>query len=217
MRPLDDELRAVLSSRADSFPLVPDPIAGIEQRARRMQRNRIAVAVVGTALAVSAVVVAVPTLTSGGSTDSLPTVATTPTPEASTVASPYALDPQMPWNYRGDSSMYDDGSFATFQRAWANRHPGSELLPLFGRVAEPSAQFELVFVGRDDSRGEMRWGVVQSSGAGPEFLLDIPLRGGTTALPAALPGDEVARLLVTAPPSWPRSSTTRRAPVRGWT
>lgn len=201
MKPLDDELRAVLSSRADSLPLVSDPIAGIERRARRMRRNRVAASIAGTALAVTVVAVAVPALTTGGSTESLPTVATSTTPEPSAVAaSPYALDPARPWGYRGDSSMYDDGSFATFQREWAVRHPGSQLLPLLGQVYEPSAAFELVFVGRNDSTGEARWGVVQSSESGPEFLLDEPLEDGTTALPAALPGDEVARLLVTAAP-----------------
>jgi hypothetical protein len=42
--------------------------------------------------------------------------------------------------------------------------------------------------------------VAQSSESGPEFLWDAELAPGTVALAAALPGDEVARLLVVASP-----------------
>jgi hypothetical protein len=45
---------------------------------------------------------------------------------------------------------------------------------------------------------QARWGVVQAGHAAPEFPVDEPLEPGTAALPAALPGDEVARLMVVA-------------------
>ncbi len=63
---------------------------------------------------------------------------------------------------------------------------------------EPSGRSELVFVatvGRED-----RWGLVRSSESGPEFVVDEPLQEPTLALAAALPGDEVARLVVVASP-----------------
>lgn len=203
MKPLDDELRALLSSRADSVPLVPDPIVGIERRARRIRRNRVAASIAGTALTVTAIAVAVPALTPG-STESLPTVANTPTPDASPVASQYALDPANPWPYRGvPQEQLGTGSVATIEREYAVLRGVPEgsvrLTPLFGQVYEPSQRVEVVFVAEVD--GETRWGVAQSSEAGPEFVHDAALlESDRLGLAVALAGDVAARLLVVAAP-----------------
>ena len=69
MSPLGDELRSALSARAATVAPSPDPLAGIEQRARRIRRNRTTAAALGAALAVSVIAVGVPVLasSSGGS------------------------------------------------------------------------------------------------------------------------------------------------------
>lgn len=48
MSPIDDELRTALQRRATAVPPSPDPLAGIERRAGRMRRNRVAVSVAGS-------------------------------------------------------------------------------------------------------------------------------------------------------------------------
>ena len=65
MTPIDDELRNLLHARADVLTPSADPLGGVERRARRMRRNRVAASVAGAALAVSAVAVAIPLLQSG--------------------------------------------------------------------------------------------------------------------------------------------------------
>ena len=62
MAPLDDELRTTLRARAATVAPSPDPLAGIERRARGIRRHRIAASVAGAALAVSAVAVSVTAL-----------------------------------------------------------------------------------------------------------------------------------------------------------
>ena len=107
MTPIDDELRSLLHKRADRVASPPDPMAGIESRARRMRRNRVAASVAGAALAVAAIAVAVPSLVPGHDRDR-DTVATTPTPTAPAVAPTYGpneLDPANPWAYRGDATL----------------------------------------------------------------------------------------------------------------
>lgn len=64
MTPLDQELRTALAARAAAVDPSPDPLAGIETRARGLRRRRLLTAVVGAALAVTAVAVAVPALNS---------------------------------------------------------------------------------------------------------------------------------------------------------
>lgn len=200
---LDEELRAALSTRAATLTPSPDPLAGIERRARSLHRRRVAAAVTSTALAVLAVA-GVGSVLLPDSTGRSSEVATTPTPDASPSVAPSvapsvpsALDPDRPWAYRG--TPVDRGTLDTFGRDWAARHPGSELVPLFGQVYAPSQRLEVVFVGRGADAD--RWGVVTSSEAGSDFVLDVPLPAGSRSLAAALPGDEgTARLLVVAAP-----------------
>ena len=62
MSPLDDELHDALHGRAATIVPPPDPMAGIERRAKGIRRRRLAASVAGGALALSAVAVAVPAL-----------------------------------------------------------------------------------------------------------------------------------------------------------
>lgn len=60
MTPIDDELRTALHRRAAAVAPPADPLSGVERRAARIRRRRMASAVAGTALAVVTAAVAVP-------------------------------------------------------------------------------------------------------------------------------------------------------------
>ena len=204
MSPIDDELRAALHDRARVVNPSPDPLAGIEARARRIQRNRVGAAVAGSALAVALVAAVVPAVQSATTTQpDLPRVASAePRLSQAPDSSAYALDPQDPWDYRGiPVEQLGQGTVETVEREYATKRRARtvRLTPLFGQVYEPSQQVELVFLAEVD--GTFRWGVAQSSEGGPEFLWDEELPSPALALAAALPGDEAPRLLVVAAPS----------------
>ncbi len=195
---LDEELREALSRRARSLDPAPDPLAGIERRARGIRRRRAAAAVTSTALAVLAVVGAGSLLGPDGPGRKPGEVATSaaPTPAATPSAYPAALDLADPWPYRGDRAVIADRDGLT--RAWSDSHPGTtSVVPLFGQVWEPSGQPEVVVLARGTSD---RWGVLTGSEAGWQVAVDQPLTGETLLLVAPLPGDETARLLVVAAP-----------------
>lgn len=164
-------------------------------------------AVAAAALAVAAIALVVPALSLAAGPDLVPppisTVAPTPTPSLTSEASPYALDPSDPWPYRGDPAVAVQGDLDAYEVEWAVPHgvlvDDVELAPLFGQVYEPAATPELVYLVRQ-APGASWWGVARAGESGPELLVDEPLDTAATALPAALPGDEVARLLVTAAP-----------------
>ena len=208
MTPIDDELRNLFHSRADVLSPAPDPLHGIEQRARRMRRNRIAASVAGSALAVSALAIAATAvLPDRGGDDGVQYAGPRPSasapasvqPSPSAVLDAAALDPQNPWAYRGDPKLLGNGTLDTIKREWAIKHPGTTLTPLYGYVYEPSAAVEIAFV--STSQGSDRWGIAVATESGPEFVHDQALTFGAKVLMAALPGDEVARLLVIAAPS----------------
>ena len=213
MSPIDDELRTALQRRATVVAPSPDPLAGIERRAVRMRRNRVAASVAGSVLAVAAVATAVPLLTGSSAPDAPPVAVTRPTAEPTAEPSPvvpttsYALDPAAPWAYRGTPlAELGQGFVETATREYATRRGVAEdavtLTPLWGQVDEPSGQAELVFVATVD--GQQRWGVARGGEAGPELLVDEPLPDPALALAAALPGDEVPRVVVvTAPEARP--------------
>lgn len=190
MTPLDDELRRTLSERASLVAPSADPLAGVEARASRIRRRRMAAAVAGAAAAVAAVALAVPSLVSDDSATKPPQFATS-TPTAR--SGPADLSE---WEYRGND--IPAATLEAYRAAWNVRHPGfSSFVPLFGQVYEPSAQQEVVFVTTGpDGR---RVGVVRSTERDPEFVYDEPL-GTLRELAFVLPGDEVARILVVAPP-----------------
>jgi hypothetical protein len=201
MSPLDDELRAAFRARARTLEPAPDPLAGIERRARSLQRRRVATSVAGTALAVSVLAVGVPAVVTGVVPDRDGVTATRP-PAPSPSSRPFELDPASPWPYRGTADL-GQRFLETAQREWQVRHPGSELVPLFGQVDEPSGRSLLVFLGRGDAQAAdgLRWGVVTDGEGGPEFVHDVDLfPSDRLGLAVALPGDEAPRLLVVAAP-----------------
>jgi hypothetical protein len=193
MSPLDDQLRSAMHGRADVLAPSPDPLAGIESRARGMRRRRVAASVTGAALAVAAAALVVPSLSTG------------PGPKPAQVASDKptalgadALDPAHPWAFRGKALTA--GTAAHVQDEWRLRHAGSTLTPLYAQVHEPSAQEEAVFVASGGAGGD-RYGFVRGSGSGAEFVHDAPLATGTKVLAFAVAGDEaVPRLVVVAAP-----------------
>lgn len=212
MSPLDDELRTALHRRAGALAPSPDPLAGVERRAGRMRRRRTAASIVGSALAVAAVALAVPVLSPSPdepaprvARSTAPTAEPTPGTTAVVTAPPYALDLDDPWPYRGAplEQLGGQGTVDDVARQVAARHGVGvtqvRLRPLYGQRYEPSAAVELVWVAA--VAGEDRWGVAVSSESGPELRVDELLPSPARALAAALPGDEVARLLVVAAPA----------------
>ncbi|MCA1711457.1 MAG: hypothetical protein LC789_07395 [Actinobacteria bacterium] len=103
MTPIDDELRSMLVSRADVLAPAADPLAGIERRANRMRRNRLAASVAGTALAVSAIAVAVPTLLPDSGRRA-PQVAASTEPSAEPTVVPATRVPATDWPARGNAT-----------------------------------------------------------------------------------------------------------------
>jgi hypothetical protein len=200
MSPIDDELRTALRGRAHTVQPVPDPLAGIERRARTLRRNRAAAAVAGSALAIGALAVGVPAVLSTV-TPAPATTFASPTAAPVPGVSPYALDPQAPWAYRGDEAVLGDGSRETYAREYAVAKGVAEdqvrFVPLYGLRDEPTGADVLVFLAELPG-GEVRWGVVRSGEGGPELAGDTVLEPGTTALPVGLASDEVRRLLVVA-------------------
>ena len=221
MSPIDDELRATLHGRAAVLAPSPDPLAGIERRARQMRRTRTTAAVLGSALAVAAISLAVPALSptaaprvtgpaapltpSGGPTiptpsgpPILPSVAPVPPPPVA------ILDLESPWPYRGSPAL-DPQDLATFTREWATtvgaRADEVVFIPLYGEVHEPSQQFRFVYAAIVRASQTMEYGLALSTEAGPAFRSRAPLARGTFALVVPVPGDgEFLSLLVVAAP-----------------
>lgn len=199
MSPIDQDVRDVLASRAATVAPLADPMRGVERRAARFRRTR-RIAVAGSVLGVVAVAtVAAPALRRSPVAIT-PVTSASPSPSASPVAqaSPFALDPGNPWPYRGDPRLAaGTGAYAT---AWAAKHGTTAdrvtWTPLFGQAYEPSDHDEVVYVAT--LAGEAFYGVVVGAGAGPRFVVDVPLARETTVLLIPLAGDEVPRLLVLA-------------------
>lgn len=194
MSPLDDELRATLRSRADVLTPSPDPLAGIESRAHGIRRRRTIASVVGAAMAVAVIAVAVPSVLPS-KTANPRDFATTP-PSASPVAVSYDLDPAKPWAARG--TALPAATLDRFQRDWATKHPGTTLTVLFSQVYEPSQRGEVVFV--SDGPAGARYGFVSGTATSSLFLYDEMLTDATKVLAFSVPGDEVFRLVAVAAP-----------------
>ena len=213
MSPIDDELRAALHGRAAVLAPSPDPLAGIERRARRMRRNRAATAVAGSVLAVAAIALAVPALspeaaprvsTPAASTPASPSPSEAPSPVPSPAAAPAQYDLAAPWAYRGGPTL-DPQDLATYTRKWASTVGVSAdevvFTPLYGEIHEPSQRFRFVYAAYVKSSDMMEYGLAMSREAGPEFLSRAPLTRDTTAMPVPVPGDgEFLSLLVVAAP-----------------
>jgi hypothetical protein len=205
MTPLDDELRQALSSRAASLAPPADPLAGIEARAGRIRRTRVALAAGGAALAVAAVAVAVPALDTGRRSAPqqvgvTPTTATSPSTTSAAV-----LDPAHPWPLWGDDTLLTSAVRDDLQRTWAGQHAGTTVTPLLVQRWEPSGQVEVAFVSTGD--GGLRVGWATLTGTGVDVVRDEAARPAA-AYQFALDGDEgVTRLYVIAAPD----STVRYA------
>ena len=206
MSPLDDELRSALHSRAAGVAASPDPLAGVERRARTMRRNRVAASVAGSALAVAAIAAVVPALQSGRATGPQPPSVASAAPTEAVTASSYALDPENPWDYRGTPLGKDfvDALATEVAARHGQQADAGRVIALFGQRYEPSGQLEAVFVSRRSGDGAT-WGVARSSESGLEVVSEQALAPGTNALVAALPGDEVGRLLVVSAPDASRA------------
>lgn len=206
----DDQLRESLHARAERIAPPVDVFADVETRARRIRRRRVGASVAGAVAAVVAIAVIVPTLAGTSShpnrvtvgntspNDSVsPSVSSTGTP---TVGGEAVLDPSSPWPYRGDDKAIAASTLNRVQHDWSAKYPDSGAIqPLWGEIYEPSQQPELVFVAKvGDSE---RWGFAMQSHSATQFVVDKPLAAGTTVLAAAVPGDEVSRLLVVTAPS----------------
>jgi len=217
MSPLDDELRTALQLRAAVIPPSPDPLAGIEQRVRRMRRNRAASAVAASALAVAAIALAVPALTP--STNPVPVGPATSAPPSAVPSQvpptqgPETLPPaptapvfrfEAPWAYRGDRGVLGDGFLATATREWATSKGVAEeqveLVPLYGEVFEPSGQARLVYAARVRGSVDAEYGAVTTGEAGPELVSRTALDRSVTVLLVPVPGDEIPGLYAVAAP-----------------
>ena len=205
MAPLDDELRTVLLARAAGVTPAADPMAGIERRARGLRRRRLTASLTGVALAVATAAVGVSTL------QPAPRRAT-PAPFASSTAPApsNALDPAMPWDYRGEPSARVVLESAAAAR-WQDAHHVSDarFQLVYGQVYEPSGRAEAVYVAQVG--GQASWGLAQDTASGVVLEQDQPLPTGTAALLLALPGDEVDRLLVVTAPG--TTATFRHDPA----
>lgn len=135
MTPIDDELRTSLRRQADGVVPLADPLAGVERRAGRIRRRRVATAVTGTALAVAAVAVAVPVgmahLRTGSSNEggyasggSRPSTASTPaTAPPGAGSDPRQLRNFVDWLPRGGGVNDPHERFdAEVGRLWSKAH-----------------------------------------------------------------------------------------------
>nr|MDQ3611331.1 hypothetical protein [Actinomycetota bacterium] len=202
MSPLDDELRAALRGRASVLTPDPDPLAGIERRARGIRRKRIAASVASSALAVAAIALAVPALAPNTLPDQLPppiALAVSPPPTSSVAA----LNLDAPWPYRGAVDVTGNGQLEKFTRAWAAIEgvPAEqvEFVPLYGEFL--SGNGRLVYAARVRDTAVMEYGLAVSPDGEAQFLSRTPLAPQTAALVVPAPGDgESLTLLVVAAP-----------------
>lgn len=128
MTPIDDELRTALHRRAAAVAPPADPLVGIEHRAAQIRRRRAAVAVAGSALAVTAVVLPVALVQLRAEPGRTRAVAGGGTPSSSRPAgtgSPSAIDDQQPANalsWRYSFQVPDDGLNTAAVHVFAASH-----------------------------------------------------------------------------------------------
>ena len=204
MSPLDDELRAMFASRAARVPAAPDPLAGIQARAGRLRRTRLATSVAATALAVSAVAFAVPALTAGPDTAQLagpagtatppvtPSAGTSPTIVSPTPGSSYGPIPVgapgpgnliRGWPQRGDRTAGPDE--AEVVKRFAASFPGATALP----------RYSALFAGRTDSGLRFTMGQAWFTDDGVAY--DVSLTTGGTNGPEFFFGKPTQHEVVT--------------------
>jgi hypothetical protein len=164
MSPLDDEVRSLLQSKAAGVDPAPDPLGGIESRARGLRRRRVLTSVSGAAAVVVAVAVAVPLLVSGSDTATRQPGGT-PTPTAETPFRPANL---LPWprpealEIFGSSINYlspigrlmgePDYARVGYQPLWTGSVEGSAAVTV-GEAWKGTEPARLVTVGAGDQLG----------------------------------------------------------------
>jgi hypothetical protein len=179
MSPLDDELRSLLHLRADQLDPVPDPLGGIESRARGLRRRRILTSVAGAAAVVVAVAVAVPLLLSGNGTA---------TRQPGVTPTGAAFDPDHPWSLRGSAPLPELGNTLTTEDA-----------QLFSQRA--GGRDELFYVANAASNPRLGYLWKSTSGSKVTDERDRPMPADRRALQWTVPGDDGrGRLVVVAAP-----------------
>ena len=184
MSPIDDELRATFRSRAAALVPSPDPLAGIERRAAKMRRNRIAAAVAGSALAVTALAVAVPALV-GSSAPPRGFATVAPSSPPSSPATSYRPPNALRWPTVAATSGLD----GQVKSAWAVDH----------KVDPTGVTLEVLYRGTTGDKGEVAayqlWTaalparvVIATSAMGQALLLTDEPATAASAYRAIVPG-----------------------------
>ena len=193
MTPLDEILRAVLTDRVGALAPACDPMAGIADRARRIRRRRIVASMAGTALAVSAVAVAVPALTPGR---------TTVRGQVAHAKAPAETSP-VPANAlaRGadDRGLLHPLLDANVVAAWADRHPGEGAVYSISLISgtqqvTPRLHFALMEVWR--ARGPA-WvvGAQDTAGSNPVITRDQVVPIGAPLVAAVVSGPALTEII----------------------
>jgi hypothetical protein len=173
MSPLDDELRRAMHRRADHLAPAPDPLAGIETRARRMKRRQVSTAIAGAALAVAAIAAAVPVLTSGSGRSTVQVAASTAPPTPSATALPTEADPinLLAWPARGSAAPPADVD--AVKKGFADALGGTEEQARFRLLFSTTQSGLTVTVGQAWLAGQIAYEVSYATGGanGPELFV----------------------------------------------
>ena len=193
MTSLDETLRAVLTDRAGALAPASDPLAGIATRARRIRRRRIATAMAGTTLTVSAVAVAVPALTPSRTTVR-GQVAHAEAPAQSSPVPANALARGA--DDRGQLHPLVDANVVA---AWADRHPGEGAvysISLHSGTLQvtPRLHFALMEVWR---AGGPAWvvGAQDTAGPNPVITRDEVVAIGAPLVAAVVSGPALTEII----------------------
>lgn len=200
MSPLDDQLRNALHARADVLAPAPDPLAGIEQRARGLRRRRLAAAVAGSAVAVSLVAVGIPVLQDAGArTHPAPLASTGPSPNDDRLPeAPAPLNVLGSWPERGADGPATQDVLTRFAEARGQAGTAAQYRPLFSGRTASGVRYT---VGQAWLTGESvahTVGLATGGANGPEFFLgpETPAHPHVLALAVTDPPHE---LLVVVP------------------
>ena len=176
MAPLDDELRAALRTRADALAPSPDPLAGIERRARGIRRRRIAASVAGAALAVSAVAVGATALQPAGRPGPAPFASPSVAPSGAAVTS------QRPRNAEGWPTLAGTSAFDVLVKTtWAAAH----------RAKPADVSLEVLYRGVTGDAGQVGAYQLWTSVTPARIVIAAATNGRTLLLT-----DEVAKHLI---------------------
>ena len=226
MSPIDDELRAALRGRADAISPAPDPLGGIESRARGIRRRRAGATIAGAALAVAAVAIAVPTLTGtdkasdpGRFTTVAPTTAPPSTPVAT--ATPSNV---IPWIMRGKQTLdpaFVDRMVAAYESALSAPHGQLVYRLLYAGDTDSRVSFVLGQVWKEGDAAAHTFAYAEGGTNGPQVFLGTATPMAAQLVAAvidSLPGTTTDLLVLVPRPgtgqlSYSPDATTPFAPV----